>query len=162
MALLEADVSAMVFCHGCGCEIHSTALTCPKCGTPQQLQSERLNYSFAGSIALCLHRFVQFSGRSPRAEYWYFVLFTALIAVAAVLVDAAFLNGSRLFSTVVNLAVFLPALSVFVRRLHDLDRSGWWYWLILVPVVGAVILFIWLISRGTRGANRFGPEPLAA
>jgi uncharacterized membrane protein YhaH (DUF805 family) len=153
----------MVFCRGCGGEIHATAPMCPKCGAPQQLdQADRRNYSFGGSIALCFNRYVQFSGRSPRAEYWYFVLFTVLIGGGADLVDAVWLNGSGIFSTIVNLAVFLPALSVYVRRLHDLDRSGWWYWLILVPVVGWVILFIWAVSRGTRGTNRFGPDPLAA
>jgi uncharacterized membrane protein YhaH (DUF805 family) len=136
---------------------------CPKCGALQQLdRANRLNYSFGGSIALCFNRYVQFSGRAPRAEYWYFVLFMALIGFGAGLVDAVWLNGRQIFSTIVDLAIFLPALSVYVRRLHDLDRSGWCYWLVLVPVIGWVILFIWIVSRGTRGANRFGPDPLAA
>jgi uncharacterized membrane protein YhaH (DUF805 family) len=162
MSPLGSDVSGMVFCRGCGGEIHSTAPLCPKCGAPQLLdQADRRNNGFGGSIALCFNRYVQFSGRAPRAEYWYFVLFTELIGGGAGLVDAVWLGGP-IFSTIVDLAVFLPALSVSVRRLHDLDRSGWWCSLILVPVVGWVILFIWSVSRGTRGTNSFGSNPLAA
>jgi uncharacterized membrane protein YhaH (DUF805 family) len=156
-------MSGMVFCRGCGAEIHSTAPMCPKCGAPQQpVQAARLNYGFGGSIALCFNRYVQFSGRSPRAEYWYFALFTTLISVGASIVDAIGLNGSPVLATIANLAFFLPSLSVFVRRLHDVDRSGWWFLLALIPLIGWVILLVWLVSSGTRGANRFGPNPLGA
>jgi uncharacterized membrane protein YhaH (DUF805 family) len=156
-------MSGMVFCRGCGGEIHSTAPLCPKCGAPQQLvRTERINYGFGSVVALCFNRYVQFSGRSPRAEYWFFALFTTLISIGASVVDAIWLNGSPALATIANLAFFLPALSVGVRRLHDRDRSGWWFWLILIPLVGAVILLIWLVSRGTRGPNRYGPDPLAA
>jgi uncharacterized membrane protein YhaH (DUF805 family) len=105
---------------------------------------------------------VQFSGRSPRAEYWYFTLFTTLISVGAFIVDAIGLNSSPIVATIANLAFFLPSLSVLVRRLHDVDRSGWWFWLVFIPIVGWVILFVWLVSSGTRGVNRFGPNPLGA
>jgi len=57
------------------------------------------------------------------------------------------------------LAIILPALSVTVRRLHDRDRSGWWYWLLLIPLVGAIWLLVWFCSGGTQGDNRFGPDP---
>jgi uncharacterized membrane protein YhaH (DUF805 family) len=55
----------------------------------------------------------------------------------------------------------LPGISVTVRRLHDTDRSGWWYWIGLIPLVGAILLLIWFCTRGTDGANRFGPDPLS-
>jgi uncharacterized membrane protein YhaH (DUF805 family) len=123
---------------------------------------QRYDYGFGSSIALCFNRYVQFSGRSPRAEYWYFVLFMVLIGGGAGIVESIWFHDRQVFSTVANLAFLLPALSVYVRRLHDLGRSGWWYWLILIPVVGWVILFVWFVSRGTRGPNRFGPDPLSA
>jgi len=59
------------------------------------------------------------------------------------------------------LASFLPAISVIVRRLHDTDRSGWWYWIGLIPLVGAILLLVWFCTRGTSGPNRFGPDPLS-
>jgi uncharacterized membrane protein YhaH (DUF805 family)/ribosomal protein L37E len=162
-----------VFCRGCGQAIHQTAPFCPHCGAPQQgmaaggapqqtIQGERLNYGFGGSIALSFNRYVQFSGRSPRAEYWYFALFTTLISIGASTVDAMWLHGSAIFAGIANLAFLLPSLSVFVRRLHDVDRSGWWFWLAFIPISGWVILLVWLVSSGTRGANRFAPNPLGA
>ncbi|HHB81462.1 MAG TPA: DUF805 domain-containing protein, partial [Aliiroseovarius sp.] len=58
------------------------------------------------------------------------------------------------------LATFLPNISVMVRRLHDTDRSGWWYWIVLVPLIGFILLIVWFASKGTTGDNRFGPDPL--
>ena len=120
----------------------------------------RPDYSFGGSVRLCLNRYVQFSGRAPRAEYWYFVLFTVLVGIGAQILDAALLNGSAVFAPLANLALFLPGLAVGVRRLHDRDRSGWWWLIGLIPVVGAIVLIVWFASRGTRGSNRFGYDPL--
>lgn len=158
---MGVEMSGMVFCRGCGAEIHSTAPACPKCGAPQQLvHATRLKYSFGGVIALCFNRYVQFSGRAPRAEYWYFVLFTTLVDVGAGVVDA--ISGAPVLAAVANLVFLLPTLSVWVRRLHDCDRSGWWCWLVLVPLVGWVILLVWSLNEGTRGSNRFGPDPLEA
>jgi uncharacterized membrane protein YhaH (DUF805 family) len=59
-----------------------------------------------------------------------------------------------------SLAVLLPTIAVGVRRLHDIDRTGWWYLLILIPVLGALVLLFFFVQRGTVGANRFGPDPL--
>ena len=60
------------------------------------------------------------------------------------------------------LALFLPGLAVSIRRLHDRDKSGWWVLLAFIPLIGAIILLIWFIMRGTQGPNRFGPDPLQA
>ena len=58
------------------------------------------------------------------------------------------------------LALLLPNLAVLVRRLHDTDRSGWWYWIILVPLIGGILVLVWFCSRGTDGGNRYGADPL--
>jgi uncharacterized membrane protein YhaH (DUF805 family) len=62
----------------------------------------------------------------------------------------------------VGLINFLPSLSVLVRRLHDTDHSGWWYWICLIRFVGLILLLIWFCTRGTWGSNRFGLDPLGA
>ena len=61
---------------------------------------------------------------------------------------------------IVGLGLFLPTLAVQVRRLHDLDRSGWWILISLIPLVGAIILLVWACTKGTDGENRFGSDPL--
>jgi len=68
-------------------------------------------------------------------------------------------TGTVLLVAVI-LLVFIPQLSVTVRRLHDLDRSGWWFWLGLVPLVGGLILLVWFCMKGTEGDNQYGPNPL--
>ena len=54
----------------------------------------------------------------------------------------------------------LPHLAVMVRRLHDTGRSGWWYWIALIPLIGAILLLVWFCSRGTVGSNQYGSDPL--
>ena len=66
--------------------------------------------------------------------------------------------GASAVETLVSLVLICPAISVAVRRLHDLDRSGWWFWIVLIPLVGWIILLVWDCTRGTPGPNRFGPE----
>jgi len=57
------------------------------------------------------------------------------------------------------LAIMLPYISVAVRRLHDIGRSGWWYWIALIPLVGFILLIVWFARKGDSGPNQFGPEP---
>jgi uncharacterized membrane protein YhaH (DUF805 family) len=61
----------------------------------------------------------------------------------------------------VGLGLLLPNIAVSIRRLHDLDRTGWWF-LLVITVIGTIVLFVWSCMRGTIGPNRFGPDPLAA
>jgi uncharacterized membrane protein YhaH (DUF805 family) len=60
----------------------------------------------------------------------------------------------------VALGLLLPSLAVLVRRLHDTDRSGWYYWIVLIPLIGSIVLLVWFCSRGTEGSNTYGPDPL--
>lgn len=148
----------MVFCRACGGILHSSAPACPHCGAPQSFAGgDGVPRTFGTSIGMCFSEYVTFSGRAPRAEFWWFVLFVTLVHVAFGAVATQFTAAMILYG-LFSLVVFLPYLSVMVRRLHDRDRSGWWYWIILIPVVGAIVLLVWLCSRGTRGPNRFGPE----
>jgi uncharacterized membrane protein YhaH (DUF805 family) len=118
--------------------------------------------TFTQAIASGFQNYVNFNGRAARSEFWYWVLFTVLVSIAAGLIDAALFPTSDLspVSGLAGLALFLPGLAVSIRRLHDLDRSGWWYLLIFIPLIGLIVLLIWNCTRGTVGPNRFGPDPL--
>jgi uncharacterized membrane protein YhaH (DUF805 family) len=113
---------------------------------------------FGQAISSGFSNYVNFSGRSSRSEYWFWVLFVLIADVVAIAIDAAI--GMQIVSSLFGLAVLLPGLAVTVRRLHDLDRTGWWIFLGLIPLVGAIILIIWFCSKGTDGPNRFGSDPL--
>lgn len=118
--------------------------------------------TFSESVSTCFRKYVTFSGRAARSEYWWFILFTSLAGLVVGFVDG-FVSGSdgldpSPLSSIYTLVIFLPSLSVQVRRLHDLDRSGWWYFIVLIPLIGAIILLVWNISEGTLGDNRFGPS----
>ena len=114
-----------------------------------------------------LKKYAVFSGRSRRKEYWYFVLFNIIVAIVLAGIDA--LLGTRsssssigLLSGIYGLAIIIPSLAVTVRRLHDIDRSGWWIFINLIPLIGAIVLLVFAVSEGTPGNNRYGPNPKGA
>jgi uncharacterized membrane protein YhaH (DUF805 family) len=113
-----------------------------------------------------LKQYFDFSGRARRKEYWMFTLFSVIVAFVLGIVDGATgatlgIEGLGLFGGLYVLAVLIPSIAVSVRRLHDIDRSGWWLLILLVPVIGAIVLLVWACSNGTQGNNRFGPDPKA-
>lgn len=106
----------------------------------------------------CWKKYVTFSGRARRKEYWMFVLFNILASVAAAVVDAI-LGTTGTIGGLYSLAVLLPGLAVFIRRLHDTDRSGWWIFIGLIPIIGSIILLVFMCLDSKPGENRFGPNP---
>ncbi|MGB8624019.1 MAG: DUF805 domain-containing protein [Paracoccaceae bacterium] len=114
---------------------------------------------FQTAVRTCLLKYATFTGRARRAELWWFVLFNLLVQIVMSLLDG--ILGIALLSVLFSLAMIVPNIAVGVRRLHDLDKSGWWYLLVLIPVIGALILIFFFIQRGTVGPNRFGADPLA-
>ena len=119
--------------------------------------------NFTQAISSGFNNYVNFAGRAARSEFWYWALFAALASLAGELIDLALFTSSTFtpVQTLVNLALFLPGLAVSVRRLHDLDRTGWWL-LLIFTVIGIIVLLVWDCMRGTVAPNRFGPDPLAA
>ena len=106
-----------------------------------------------------LQKYAVFEGRAGLAEYWMFVLFNFLIALAMVLLDALIVPGDiQLLTGLYGLFMIIPSLAVAVRRLHDTNRSGWWMLITLVPIVGSLILLFFLISKGDEMTNDFGPS----
>jgi len=114
-----------------------------------------------------IKKYAVFSGRSRRKEYWYFVLFNIIVSIVLGWIDALLgtrgsYAGAGLLSGIYGLAVIIPSLAVTVRRLHDIDRSGWWILIGLVPLIGVIVLLVFALLDGTPGDNRYGPNPKGA
>lgn len=114
--------------------------------------------NFSEAISAGFSNYVNFSGRARRSEYWYWTLFVVLVTIAANILDTFATFG--LASLITGLGLLLPGLAVSIRRLHDLDRTGWWF-LLVFTVVGAIVLIIFACTKGTDGPNSYGPDPLA-
>lgn len=113
-----------------------------------------------------LKKYFVFSGRARRKEYWYFFLFNILVSLVFAVIDAMLgslnANGFGLLSSCYSLAVLIPSIAVSVRRLHDTDRSGWWLFIALIPVIGAIVLLIFMVLDSEAGSNQYGANPKEA
>jgi uncharacterized membrane protein YhaH (DUF805 family) len=105
-----------------------------------------------------LRQYADFEGRASRTEFWMFVLFNLIFSIAANVLDYLF-GTNYVFSGIYNLAVLIPSLAVSVRRLHDINKSGWMILVGLIPVIGAIWLLILFIMEGTPGENQYGANP---
>jgi uncharacterized membrane protein YhaH (DUF805 family) len=107
-----------------------------------------------------LRKYAVFAGRARRKEYWVFELAHFPIIVALVFVGKVIHSANLgLLPSLYILAVLIPSLASLVRRLHDTNRSGWWVFINLVPLVGPLIILSFTVTNGNTGANRFGPDP---
>ncbi|WP_375196889.1 DUF805 domain-containing protein [Sphingobium sp.] len=131
-------------------------------------------------MVLPLRRYARFSGRARPREYWMFVLFLFLCFVGLSIVEgvlglttadhwfqrgpwwagAGYSTRGGPLTGLFSLAILIPYIAVAVRRLHDTDRSGWWLLIVFFPIIGSIVLLVFFIMGGTRGPNRFGPDPV--
>jgi uncharacterized membrane protein YhaH (DUF805 family) len=121
--------------------------------------------NFREAIESGFRHYVTLSGRAVRSEFWFWILFTVAGGIGAELVDYVLIPSwvsYSPFSGVFDIATFLPGIAVAVRRLHDIGRTGWWFLLVLVPLLGVVVLIYWWCIEGSRGYNRFGADPRPA
>ncbi len=109
-------------------------------------------------------KYAVFGGRAQRKEYWYFLLFTVLANVGCLILDRYF--GTRhpsarvgLIGGIFALAALIPTLAVSVRRLHDTGKSGWYLLLGLIPLLGAIVLLVFMAQPTVAGSNAYGPDP---
>jgi uncharacterized membrane protein YhaH (DUF805 family) len=117
-------------------------------------------HEFHTGHQLWIQNYVGFSARAARSEYWFWTLFGSCLDRSDLIDLALFEADFSPLSTIASLGLLLPSLAVGVRRLHDLDRTGWWL-LLIITVIGSILLLVWFCMRGTAGPNRFGPDPLA-
>ncbi|HIC44354.1 MAG TPA: DUF805 domain-containing protein [Sulfurimonas sp.] len=110
-------------------------------------------------------KYADFTGRARRKEYWMFYLFYLLAIIALVFIDA--MMGSYdnpddmgLLSTLFVLGSLIPFIALTTRRLHDINQSGWWQLIILIPLIGQLVIFVFTVFKGDPGENRFGEDPL--
>ena len=120
--------------------------------------------SFSEAISLGFKRYLDFNGRSSRAEVWWFVLFLWVATIILIIVDALtgtynVAAGRGLLSGLFGLATLIPSITLGARRLHDINRTGWWQLLWFLPVIGWIILIVWAIFRGDEGDNKYGTNP---
>lgn len=115
------------------------------------------------AVQRVLSKYVAFSGRAPRSEYWWWTLAVMLFYVVITFIAAAAAGASGdagaadAILGLAALALFLPSLGVTVRRLHDVDKSGWWILISLIPIVGPIVLLVFLATEGTVQPNKWGP-----
>jgi len=134
---------------------------------------------FFEAIGICFSKYAVLSGRAPRAEFWWWSLFQGLIVMffdAMVMprqlqeLVSAITTGTippadptqatvQLIGMLASLALLLPTAAVTVRRLHDIGKSGWWYFYGLIPLLGWFTMLAWLCRKGNDGGNRFGADP---
>ena len=107
------------------------------------------------AISTCFKKYATFSGRARRSEYWYFFLFTAVVSTVLGLI----FKNQTMISTLFSLATIVPTLAVSWRRMHDIGKAGAWSLIILIPILGAIIFWIWCAKNGEEGANEFGENP---
>ena len=111
-----------------------------------------------------LKKYSVFSGRARRKEYWIFLLFNIAISIVLAIIDGATGTfseemGLGLLGGVYALAVLLPSIAVSVRRLHDTDRSGWWLLIAVIPILGAIVLLVFMALDSNPGENQYGANP---
>ena len=112
--------------------------------------------TFTESLSICIKKYFVFKGRASRSEYWWF----QLIVSPSYFVSTILENEIGYFFLGITLFTLIPAISAGVRRLHDTNRSGFFLLISFIPFIGGLVLLFFLIPEGTKGKNRFGPDPL--
>ena len=115
---------------------------------------------FQTSVKTCFKKYADFSGRALRSEMWFFALFVTLGCLVATIIDIMILgysievNGPMYL--IFSVAVFIPSIAATARRLHDVNRSGWWQ-LIYFTIIGILLIVVWNITEGEKKKNIYGP-----
>ena len=120
--------------------------------------------SFKEAVVRALQQnYCNFSGRASRSEFWWFYLFSCIVSWIVSLVVGIVsdwnINSLNIGSWIVILALLLPSLGLSVRRLHDIGKSGWWWFISFIPLVGAIILLVWWCKDSHMEPNEYVPVP---
>ncbi len=132
---------------------------------------------FIESIKSGFIRYFDFTTRSSRSEYWWWILFTWFVSIILAVVSSTLFGptieqtntggttysyGGGILGAIFALLVLIPSIAISCRRLHDIDKSGWWQLIAFIPLIGVLILLYWFIKSGNVGQNRFGANPLVS
>lgn len=169
------------FCPNCGAQLTNrgtgTQNFCPACGTRMTTNYDNApaeTFTMKSAYKSMFKKYAKFNGRSRRSEYWYATLANSLIIFAMYLLIGIIAvangdymsDGAAIFLSLIALAVFgysfavmIPGLAMAVRRLHDTGRSGWFMLLSLIPYIGGIILFVFMVQDSQPGANQYGTNP---
>ncbi len=114
-----------------------------------------------------LKKYAVFNGRARRKEYWFFFLFSIIITIVLSIIDVAAgsfdaKTGLGLFTGIYTLAILIPSGAVSVRRLHDTDRSGWWLLISLIPIIGGLVILVFVVLDSDPAENRYGANAKGA
>ena len=104
------------------------------------------------------NKYADFTGRARRKEFWMFVLFYFIVSIVLGIVDS--IIGFQLLGLLFSLGSLIPSLAIGARRLHDTGRSGWWQLLYLIPLIGLIIMIVFLV-QDSHPDNEYGPNPKA-
>ncbi len=102
-------------------------------------------------------QYTDFTGRDSREQYWMFILFYMIIYIGLTVVDSILTGG--LLGMLFSLALLIPSIAIATRRLHDIGKSGWWQLIVLIPIIGFIVLIVWLATPGVKEANQYGESP---
>jgi uncharacterized membrane protein YhaH (DUF805 family) len=157
----------MPYCANCGTEISRDAVYCASCGArvgstsgaPASDSASGEGNPFEVYYIGIFRKYAVFTGRARRKEYWMFYLFNFLVSFILGFIDGLYhgnsgnsMQGIGVLNSIYSLIAFLPSVGVSIRRMHDVNKSGWF---ILVPIYNLILL----LTDGTRGDNRFGSDP---
>ena len=119
--------------------------------------------TFPDAIKHAFQNWSDFQGRASRSEYWWFFLFTVLLGIVTGVLDSIIFGSGSLgiLGLIGTLAILVPGLSLWFRRLHDVDKSAWWTLIALIPLIGILALLFFATQPGSEGSNRFGAPPAA-
>ena len=139
------------FCKNCGAETAPSAIVCVKCGCALKSSATTNSAdSFIGAIKTCFNKYATFEGRAGRSEYWFWYLFTLIVGLA--------IGWIPVLGWIVSLATIIPSLAVFVRRMHDIGRSGFWFFIGLIPIIGWIWIILLLCQPSQEGENEYGAK----
>ena len=163
-----------MICSNCGTENEQGAAFCGNCGVVQNeanssvvgsdFQQRVGRVGFPDAVRLGLKGWNDFQGRSTRAEFWWFTLFTILASFLGGAIDAILVSVG-VVQVIIQFALMIPGVAVGARRLHDINRTGWWqlsylgFALIIPGLIAWAVLWYWAVQPSDQGSNRFGPRP---
>jgi len=112
-------------------------------------------------------KYADFTGRARRKEYWMFYLFYVLAIIALAIIDGIIGSlspemGLGILSGLFILGSIVPFIALAARRLHDINKSGWWQLISFIPLVGPIVMLVFTVIKGNEGENRFGEDPLGS